>query len=89
VHAAIEFALSFPDVAAAAPILVLLAVRDELSLAWLRADALAAGLRIASFQEPDLSNSLTALALEPAASRLVGGCRWRWRARSPLTGERG
>jgi hypothetical protein len=70
-HAAIEFALAFPDVAAAAPTLVLLAVSDELSLAWLRADAAAKGLRVSSFQEPDLNDALTALALEPAASRLV------------------
>jgi len=50
---------------------VLLAARDELSLGWLRADAVAAGLRLTSFQEPDLDNALTALALEPAARRLV------------------
>jgi hypothetical protein len=70
-HAAIEFALTFPDVAAAAPTVVLLAVSDELSLTWLRADAVAAGLRVTAFQEPDLNDALTALALEPAASRLV------------------
>jgi hypothetical protein len=73
VHAAIEFALTYPDVAAAAPVVVLLAVRDELDLSWLRADAIAAGLRLTSFQEPDLDDALTALALEPAASRLVAG----------------
>ena len=70
-HAAIKFALAFPDVAAAAPTLVLLAVGDELSLSWLRADAVAAGLRVTAFQEPDLNDALTALALEPAAGRLV------------------
>jgi hypothetical protein len=70
-HAAIGFALAFPDVAAASPILVLLAVSDELSLSWLRADAVAAGLRVFAFHEPDQSDALTALALEPAASRLV------------------
>lgn len=70
-HAAIEFALAFPDVARAAPTLVLLAVSDELSLCWLRADAVAAELRVTAFQEPDLNDALTALALEPAAVRLV------------------
>jgi hypothetical protein len=70
-HAAIEFALAFPDVAARAPTLVLLAVSDELSLSWLRADAAAGGLRVVAFHEPDLNDALTALALEPAASRLV------------------
>jgi hypothetical protein len=70
-HAAIQFALDLPDVAAASPALVLLAASDELSLLWLRADAIAAGLRITSFHEPDLDNALTALALEPAAGRLV------------------
>lgn len=70
-HAAIHFALDFPDVAAAAPVLVLLAASDELELAWLRSDAVAAGLRVTSFHEPDLDNALTAVALEPAAGRLV------------------
>jgi len=57
----------------AAPVVVLLAASDELGLGWLRADAVAAGLRFISFQEPDLDGALTALALEPAASRLVAG----------------
>jgi hypothetical protein len=71
-HAAIKFALAFPDVTAAAPTLVLLTCSDELSLSWLYADAVAAGLQVVSFQEPDRGDALTALALEPAASRLVG-----------------
>jgi hypothetical protein len=50
-----------------------LAVSDELSLSWLRADAAAAGLRHVSFQEPDFNGALTALALEPGARRLVVG----------------
>ena len=70
-HAAIQFALAFPDVAASAPILVVLAARDELCLGWLRDDAVMAGLRVAAFHEPDLVGALTAIALEPAASRLV------------------
>lgn len=72
-HAAIKFALAFPVVAAAAPVVVLLAARDELNLSWLHADAVAAGLRVISFHEPDLDDALTALALEPAASRLLAG----------------
>ncbi|MBO0831315.1 MAG: hypothetical protein J2P28_10895 [Actinobacteria bacterium] len=50
---------------------MLVAARDELGLARLRADAISAGLRVISFQEPDLNDALTALALEPAAGRLV------------------
>jgi hypothetical protein len=73
VHAAIQFALAFPDVAAAAPTVIVLAARDELSLTWLRDDATAAGLLVAAFHEPDLDDALTALALEPAAGRLVAG----------------
>jgi hypothetical protein len=52
---------------------VLLAATDELSLCWLHADAVAAGLRVAGFQEPDLGDALTAVALEPAGRRLVAG----------------
>jgi hypothetical protein len=73
VHAAIEFALTFPDVAAAAPTVVVLAAPDELGLLWLRDDAVRAGSRLAAFYEPDLDGALTALALEPAAGRLVAG----------------
>ena len=72
-HAAIAFALRYPDVATASPVVVLLAAPDELGLTWLRADAIAAGLRVISFHEPDLGHALTALALEPAAGRLLTG----------------
>lgn len=51
--------------------LVLLSVPDELSLHWLHEDARAAGLRSSAFHEPDLGGALTAVALEPAAHRLV------------------
>jgi hypothetical protein len=50
---------------------VLLAVPDELSLHSLCAEAIAAGLRLACFHEPDLGGALTAAALEPAGRRLV------------------
>jgi hypothetical protein len=52
---------------------VVLAASDELSLSWLRADAVTAGLRVATFHEPDLGDALTAIALEPTARRLVAG----------------
>jgi hypothetical protein len=50
---------------------VLLTVGDEFALQQLRADAAAAGLRSVAFHEPDLDLALTAVALEPAAHRLV------------------
>jgi hypothetical protein len=50
---------------------VLLAAADELALTWLYADAVAAGHGAVAVHEPDLSGSLTAVALEPAAYRLV------------------
>jgi hypothetical protein len=50
---------------------VLLAARDELALGWLVDDAVAAGLAAIRFHEPDLGGALTAVALEPAARRLV------------------
>jgi hypothetical protein len=56
---------------AAANILVLLAVPDEVALGWLCDDVAAAGLRVVRFHEPDLGYSLTAAALEPAARRVV------------------
>jgi hypothetical protein len=46
-------------------------MRDELALGWLYSDAATAGLRAASFHEPDLGGALTAVALEPAARYLV------------------
>jgi hypothetical protein len=52
---------------------VLLAASDELSLSWLRSDAIRDALRVVSFHEPDLGDALTALALEPAGRRLVAG----------------
>ena len=51
--------------------LVLLSAPDELSLTWLADDAGREGLRVVAFHEHDLGGSLTAVALEPAARRLV------------------
>jgi hypothetical protein len=85
VHAAIEFAVAHPAVIGdwhdTSNTLVVLAAPDELSLGYLCDDASAAGLRIATFNEPDLGGALTAAALEPAAHRLV--------SRLPLALSRG
>jgi hypothetical protein len=50
---------------------VLLAVADEPALAELYVDAKARGLRAIRFHEPDLGDALTAIALEPAARKLL------------------
>jgi len=50
---------------------VVLAAPDELTLGWLCADAIAEGFRTVAVYEPDLAGALTAVALEPAAHRLV------------------
>ena len=70
-HAALAFAAKHPELAAASLPLALLSVPDQLALCWLIADAERARLRLATFSEPDLDDALTAIALEPAAGRLV------------------
>ncbi|MDR2987448.1 MAG: hypothetical protein LBV34_21685 [Nocardiopsaceae bacterium] len=74
-HAAFNFAIRYPDLTSdwhtASNTLVLLAVPDELTLSRRCQDARIAGFRMVSVQEPDLDNSLTAAAIEPAAARLV------------------
>lgn len=76
---ALEFAIAHPDVLrewhGISNTLVLLSVPDELSLFQLHADALTARRRVVAFYEPDIDDSLTALALEPAARRLVASLR--------------
>jgi hypothetical protein len=78
-HAAFDFAVAFPELTRswhhASNTLVILAVRDELELAWLCQDAAASGFRLAQVREPDLAGALTAVALEPAAARLAGRVR--------------
>ena len=75
IHAACDFAVAHPRIFAEwqrdSNTMVLLAVRDELDLQRLRSDAVVAGRRSVAFHEPDLGDALTALALEPAAHRLV------------------
>jgi hypothetical protein len=74
-HAAFDFAVAHPalvrDWHRTSNTLVILAAADELSLGWLCDDAVAVGLRVVRFHEPDLGGALTAAALEPAAHRLV------------------
>lgn len=84
-HAALDFAIAHPSLTAAwhstSNTLVILVVPDELALGWLEQDAQAAGLRVASFHEPDLGDALTAVAIEPAGYRLLRrlplACAWR------------
>jgi hypothetical protein len=75
VHAALDLAASDPDLIDAwrreSNTIVLLCAPDELALTWLYADAAAAGHVAVAVREPDLGGSLTAVALEPAAYRLV------------------
>lgn len=74
-HAALDFTFEHPAVAAhwheVSNTIVLLAVRDELALMWLADDAADAGYAHTKFHEPDLDGAFTAVALEPAACRLV------------------
>ena len=74
-HAALDFAVAHPALVARwhgdSNTLVVLAAPDELALSWLCADARALGLLAVPFSEPDLGGALTAVALEPAARRLV------------------
>lgn len=67
VHAALAHAAAGHQVPET---LALLAAPDELALYWLCADAQRASLAFTTFHEPDLGDSLTAVALEPGAARL-------------------
>jgi hypothetical protein len=75
VHAALEFAVTYPELTAswhnASSTLVLLAACDELTLGRLRSDAQARGLHVVAFHEPNLDGALTAIAVEPAGHRLL------------------
>lgn len=68
-HAAVDFTLTWPE--KVPETLVLLAVADEDELRWLYQEARLASLTAAASHEPDLDDQLTAVALEPAAARLV------------------
>ena len=68
VHAALAFAHEYP--VSPESYLVLLEAPDLLALCWLLADVTRDGMRAAAFNEPDLDNELTAVALEGAAERM-------------------
>lgn len=71
VHAAIGFALEHPALLPETVILVGVPGEEELARLLDEANALSyAGFAV---REPDLGNSLTALALEPRAARLCRG----------------
>lgn len=65
-HAAVEYALRFPAETRGAPTLVVLGVRDELRLGALAGELRGRGYLPVEFQEPDLGNQLTAVALVAA-----------------------
>lgn len=70
VHAAFAFSRAHPDVVEpwiADPYLVLLTVPDESALIGLVSKALARGVKVAAWHEPDMGDALTAVALEPSA----------------------
>ncbi|MFC4043453.1 peptidyl-tRNA hydrolase [Dactylosporangium siamense] len=74
-HAALDFAVAHPDAFrdwhTASNTLVLVAARDEDALRHLCGAASVAGHRHTRFHEPDLGGALTAVALEPAAYKLL------------------
>lgn len=73
-HAALAFAVRYPDITAAwepGGYLILLAARDELRLDRLLAAALRTGHSAMPFYEPDLDDALTAVAVYDAAKLCV------------------
>lgn len=67
-HAAIAFQHEYPDVADEwykHNFLVFVTVQDEEALYALVLRALKRGIYVSEFREPDLGNSLTAIALRP------------------------
>ncbi|GIF77574.1 hypothetical protein Asi02nite_70920 [Asanoa siamensis] len=74
-HAALDFAVAHPATTdawrRASNAIVLLTAQDELALTRLRADADSAGFETTAVHEPDLDGSLTAVAFESAAGRLL------------------
>jgi len=74
-HALTEFLVEHPEVARewhdASNTLAFLSVPDEDALERLRERAFDHDIRASIFREPDLGDSLTAVALEPSGSKLV------------------
>jgi peptidyl-tRNA hydrolase len=71
VHAAFQFFAEWPSLARAwtedSNFLVVVAVPDELALADLAARAVEEGIARTIVREPDLDNTITAVALQPGA----------------------
>jgi hypothetical protein len=71
VHAAFHFSLDWPSMALAwvrdSNFLVVVAVPDEVALADLAARAAEEGIARTIVREPDLDNTITAVALQPGA----------------------
>lgn len=86
VHAAFQFAASHPSITgpwqAKSQYLVLVSVPDEVALIGLASRALASGIQVATWHEPDLADAATAVALEP------GTVARRLCANLPLHGRR-
>ena len=86
-HALLAFAVWDPGLTRAwhedSQNLILLAVPDEAALARLIAAAERDGHLYAAFREPDLGGQLTAVALEPAAARLLSAFPLMLRATVP------
>lgn len=78
-HALAEFCITYPVLASewhsASNYLALLSVKDEMALTRLLSEVNCRGLKVVPFHEPDLGNSLTAIAIEPGreARRLCSG----------------
>ena len=79
VHAAINFCQENSDVAGkwfdCSNHLALLQVRNELELENLILRAKFNGFRISEFREPDLGESLTAIAIEPEARKICSNLK--------------
>jgi|WetSurMetagenome_2_1015567.scaffolds.fasta_scaffold10748_5 peptidyl-tRNA hydrolase len=79
VHAAINFCQENADVADrwfdCSNHLALLQVRNENELKDLTSKARFNGFRISEFREPDLGESLTAIAIEPEARRICSNLK--------------
>ena len=74
-HALVEFIAEHAETAkewrARSNFLALLSVANEVDLKDVARRALERGVRVSAFHEPDLGGALTAIALEPAAKRVV------------------
>lgn len=72
VHAAFLFSQQHPELVGRwhqdSQYLVLVSVPDEVELIGLASRALAAGIEVSTWHEPDLAGATTAVALEPGAT---------------------